>query len=106
MLLEQLGYRVLSAASAAAALALLASGAAVDLLFTDVVMPGELDGFALAHQVRGQYPGIAVLLTSGYAKAANALDAGFPIVRKPYQLPTLARAVRKALDAQRASFVT
>jgi CheY-like chemotaxis protein len=106
MLLEQLGYRVLSAASAVAALALLASGEAVDLLFTDVVMPGELDGFALAHQVRRQYPGVAVLLTSGYAKAANALDAGFPIVRKPYQLPTLARAVRQALDAQRASFVT
>jgi PAS domain S-box-containing protein len=106
MLLEQLGYRVCHVASATAALQLLASGEGVDLVFTDVVMPGELDGLALAHQVKEDHPDIAVLLTSGYAKAANTLEAGFPVLRKPYQLPTLARAIREALDAQRAPLLT
>ena len=95
---EQLGYRVLSVQSAPAALQLLASGEAVDLVFTDIIMPGELDGMALARQVKEKYPDIAVLLTSGYAKAVNTLEANFPILRKPYQLATLARAIRDALD--------
>jgi len=102
MLLEQLGYRVLHAQSADAALQLLASGKAVDLVFTDIVMPGELDGMALARQVKEEYPDIAVLLTTGYAKAANASESGFPILRKPYQLAALARAIRDALDAEPA----
>ncbi len=102
LLLDQLGYRVLPASSAAAALDLLASGEAVDLVFTDVVMPGELDGMLLARRVRELYPDIAVLLTSGYAKAWHTLEAGLPILRKPYQLQTLARAVREALDTQPA----
>jgi PAS domain S-box-containing protein len=106
MLLEQLGYRVFYVESAAAAFQLLASGEAIDLVFTDVVMPGELDGLALAHRVKEEYPDIAVLLTSGYAKAANTCEAGFPIVRKPYQLPTLARAVREALNTQPAPPLT
>jgi len=98
MLLEQLGYRVFHAESAAVALQFLASGEAVDLVFTDVVMPGELDGVALARRVKEEYPDTAVLLTSGYAKAADPPEVGFPILRKPYQLPTLARAIRNALD--------
>jgi PAS domain S-box-containing protein len=103
MLLDQLGYRVLHAPSAAAALDILASGETVDLVFTDVVMPGELDGLVLARRIRELYPDIAVLLTSGYAKAWHTLEVGLPIVRKPYQLQTLARAVREALDSQSAS---
>jgi PAS domain S-box-containing protein len=106
MLLDQLGYRVLHAQSAAAALQLLESGEAIDLVFTDVVMPGEFDGMALARRVKHEYPDVAVLLTSGYAKAANTREAGFPIVRKPYQLPTLARAIREALDTQPAPLLT
>jgi two-component system, NtrC family, sensor kinase len=100
MLLEELGYHVSYAQSAAAALELLASGEPVDLVFTDIVMPGELDGVALAHRVRVEYPDVAVLLTSGYARAANTLDPGIPVLRKPYQLRALARAVRKALGVQ------
>ena len=70
-------------------------------MFTDVVMPGELDGLrSRAAASRKQYPDIAVLLTSGYAKAWHTLEAGMPIVRKPYQLQTLARAIRDALDSQ------
>jgi CheY-like chemotaxis protein len=106
MLLEQLGYRVFHAQSAAAALQFLASGEAVDLVFTDIVMPGELDGVALARRVKVEYPDTAVLLTSGYAKAADPLEAGFPILRKPYQLPTLARAIRNALDTEPAPLLT
>jgi PAS domain S-box-containing protein len=106
LLLEQLGYRVFYKESPTAALDLLASGEPVDLVFTDVVIPGELDGLALAHRVKEKYPDIAVLLTSGYARAANTLETGFPIVRKPYQLSTLARAIREVLDTQRAPILT
>jgi PAS domain S-box-containing protein len=106
LLLDQLGYRVSRVQSAAAALQFLEAGEAVDLVFSDIVMPGELDGLALAHRVKEEYPDIAVLLTSGYAKAVNPLEAGFPILRKPYQLATLARAIRGALDAEAAQLLT
>ncbi len=106
MLLDQLGYRVFRAQSAAAALQLLQSGEAVDLVFSDIIMPGELDGMALARQVKEEYPDVAVLLTSGYAKAANAQESGFRILRKPYKLATLARAIRNALDAEPARLLT
>ena len=106
MLLDQLGYRVFRAQSAAAALQLLQSGEAVDLVFSDIIMPGELDGMALARQVKEEYPDVAVLLTTGYAKAANTQEASFPILRKPYQLATLARAIREALDAEPARLST
>jgi two-component system NtrC family sensor kinase len=106
MLLEQLGYRVLFVQSADAALQLLASGEPVDLVFTDVVMPGEIDGVALARQVKEDYPDIAVLLTTGYARAVNTREAGFPVLRKPYQISALARAIRDALDTEPASLLT
>ena len=106
MLLDQLGYRVFRARSAAGALQLLQSGEAVDLVFSDIIMPGELDGMALARKVKEEYPDIAVLLTSGYAKAVNTLETNFPILRKPYQLATLARAIRDALDAEPARLLT
>jgi PAS domain S-box-containing protein len=106
MLLDQLGYRVFRAESAAGALQLLQSGEAVDLVFSDIIMPGELDGMALARQVKEEYPDIAVLLTSGYARPLNTHEAGFPILRKPYQLATLARAIRDALDAEPARLLT
>src|SRR5262249_20099468 len=100
------GYRVLYAQSADAALQLLGSDEAVDLVFTDVVMPGELDGVTLARRVKEEYPEVAVLLTTGYAGAANTRDAGFPVLRKPYQTATLARAVRNALDNEQARLLT
>jgi PAS domain S-box-containing protein len=99
-LLRRLGYRVLHAQSAEGALALLGTSERIDLVFTDVIMPGELDGLGLVRRVKELYPGIAILLTSGYAKAWHTLDEGLPIVRKPYQLPVLARAVRGALDRE------
>ena len=98
--LISLGYRVSEAENGPAALKILRQRDGFDLLFTDVVMPGELDGLVLARRIKEIYPDIAVLLTSGYAKAWHTLEAGLPIVRKPYQLPTLGRAVREALDSQ------
>jgi PAS domain S-box-containing protein len=106
MLLKQLGYQVCHVHSAHAALQLLGSGEAIDLVFTDVVMPGELDGVALARRVKEDYPDVAVLLSTGYARAASTLDTGLPVLRKPYQLTTLARAVRDALDRQPAALLT
>jgi PAS domain S-box-containing protein len=95
-LLEQLNYRTVAVENARAALDLLASGNAFDLLFTDVMLPGELDGVQLAKAVRHDYPGLPVLLTSGYARAL-VRQHGFPILRKPYQLAALAEATHAAL---------
>jgi signal transduction histidine kinase/ActR/RegA family two-component response regulator len=100
-LLSDLGYRVRSVDSAAAALHALEEGEPVDLVFSDVVMPGKLDGIGLARRIHRDYPEVRVLLTSGYAAAANLAERGFPILRKPYRLNTLGRAVREALDAPR-----
>ena len=102
MLLQQLGYRVNAVDNAAAALDLLAEGKSVDLVFSDVVMPGEMDGLALARRIRTDYPHIPVLLTTGYAKAASQAK-GFPILRKPYRLTNLSRAIRDAIETQRRS---
>jgi PAS domain S-box-containing protein len=102
MLLQQLGYRVNAVDNAAAALDLLAEGKSVDLVFSDVVMPGEMDGLALARRIRTDYPHIPVLLTTGYAKAASQAK-GFPILRKPYRLTNLSRAIRDAIETQRKS---
>jgi PAS domain S-box-containing protein len=100
MLLEQLGYHVDAVDDAAAALDLLAEGHAVDLVFSDIVMPGEMDGLALARRIRTEYPHIPVLLTTGYAKAAGQAK-GFPILRKPYRLTNLSRAIRDAIESKR-----
>ena len=102
-LLGDLGYRVLTVDSAAAALHMLEEGQPIDLVFSDIVMPGKLDGIGLAHRIRGEYPNVRVLLTSGYAHAAAAAEPGFSILRKPYRLNALSRAVREALDPPRVA---
>jgi PAS domain S-box-containing protein len=102
MLLQQLGYHVDAVDNAADALNLLAEGKNVDLVFSDVVMPGDMDGLALARRIRTDYPHIPVLLTTGYARAAGQAK-GFPILRKPYRLANLSRAIRDAIEKQRAA---
>jgi len=100
--LNGLGYRTLEAGSAADALPALVEGDAVDLLFTDVVLPGGVDGFALARTARARRPALKVLFTSGYSETAfaDALthDPGLRLLSKPYRVADLARAVRAALD--------
>ncbi len=95
-LLEQLGYRVVTVDSARAALDRIAAGAAVDLVFTDVMLPGDLDGLELARTLERKRPDLPVLLTTGYARVLTQTHA-FPILRKPYQISALADAVRQAL---------
>jgi CheY-like chemotaxis protein len=100
--LRSLGYRVSEADSGDAALALLeADPGAFDLVFSDMVMPGHIDGLALAGIVRQRWPALAVLLTSGYASeldsTANRGTAGFELLRKPYRKSALASALRQAL---------
>jgi PAS domain S-box-containing protein len=98
-LVEQLGYRTVRAETASDALNRLRGGEKIDLIFSDVVMPGEMNGIALAQAVQNRCPGIPVLLTSGYSDVVQAATgAQFPILRKPFQLPALAKAIREALE--------
>jgi signal transduction histidine kinase len=97
--LEGLGYRVVKAGNADAALAVLERrDAGIDLVFTDVMMPGSLDGTELARRIRTRWPSLPVLLTSGYAERQVIGEARFPFLRKPYRAATLAIAVRAALQ--------
>jgi CheY-like chemotaxis protein len=106
-LLQNLGYAVLRANDAEAALTVLQSGAHVDLLFTDVVMPGPLRSPELARLAKLLHPGIAVLFTSGYTQNAivhgGRLDPGVELLSKPYRQEELARKIRRVLDDRRAA---
>jgi CheY-like chemotaxis protein len=94
-MLDELGYRVTRAASATAALGALANGRKVDLVFSDIMMPGGMNGVELAREVRRRRSDTPVLLTSGYAEAArNAAEAeGVQILPKPYSIGDLAAAL-------------
>jgi PAS domain S-box-containing protein len=97
-LLEQLGYRVVRAENAAEALRHLQQGIGVDLLFSDIVMPGAINGLGLAQICQERFPEIPVLLTSGFSDAAQAADGRFDILRKPFELAALERAIEAALN--------
>ena len=99
-LLEQLNYRTVAVDDAKSALDFLAAGKSVDMVFSDVMLPGDLDGLGLAETIGNRYPRIPVLLTSGYAKALSG-QHGMPILRKPYQISALAEAVRSTLGKSR-----
>jgi signal transduction histidine kinase/CheY-like chemotaxis protein len=100
-MLGSLGYHVLKADNATAALGILNSGLPIDLLFTDVVMPGPLRSPELARQAKAMHPGIGVLFTSGYTQNAivhgGRLDPGVELLSKPYGREQLARKVRQVL---------
>jgi CheY-like chemotaxis protein len=100
-LLEQLGHTVELVNSAGAALERLQAGAAPALLFTDIVMAGELNGLGLARRVRAQWPHLAVLLVTGYSREAEAIGDEFPVLAKPYQLADLAAALQATGDSAR-----
>ena len=103
-LLQQLGYKVLQASDAASALALIDTGAHIDLLFTDVVMPGTLRSPEMARLARERLPHMAVLFTSGYVQDAimhgGRLDPGLDLLGKPYTQEALARKIRHVLAYQ------
>ncbi len=101
-LLIQLGYEIIEANSPQQALAVLESGRHIDLMFSDVVMPGGMDGFALAEQARRTHPQLRLLLTSGFTeygeRAAHGLGA-VKLLGKPFRQSELAHALRDALDS-------
>jgi CheY-like chemotaxis protein len=104
-MLTDLGYRVLKAADAASALAVVESGVPIDVLFTDVVMPGLLRSPELARMARERLPNLAVLFTSGYTENSivhgGRLDPGVELLGKPYTRESLARRIRQVLANQR-----
>jgi signal transduction histidine kinase/ActR/RegA family two-component response regulator len=97
-MLGQLGYNVTRASSAAAALGALADGRPVDLVFSDIMMPGGMNGVELAREIRNRRSDIPILLTSGYAEASahDAQTAGIAILAKPYHIDELAAALNMA----------
>jgi PAS domain S-box-containing protein len=105
-ILRQLGYQVLDAHDGESALAVIRGGAAIDLLFTDVVMPGAVSSTQLAGLARELLPSIAVLYTSGYTRNAlttgGRLDDGVHLIGKPYRREQLAHKIREVLMAAAA----
>ena len=105
--LTSLGYTPITAANAAEALARIDDGEPFDLLFTDVIMPGSINGRQLADEALRRRPGIAVLFTSGYTENAivhhGRLDPGVLLLAKPYRKSDLARMVRTALTQREAA---
>ncbi|MCP4616292.1 MAG: PAS domain S-box protein [Bradyrhizobium sp.] len=97
-LLEDLGYRVKRVVDAPSALALLATDEfSADLVFSDVIMPG-MNGVELATIIRERYPGLPVILTSGYSEVlAENAHVGFELIQKPYSVESLSRVLRKAI---------
>jgi PAS domain S-box-containing protein len=104
--LRSLGYDVVEARDGAAALALLAAGRPIDLLFTDVMLPGGLLGPQLLEQARARLPGLRALFTSGYSEAnvmpRQLSDNAIRLLQKPYSRQDLAAQIRAALDGATA----
>ncbi len=100
---QSLGYLTFPAASASEALAIIDTGKKIDLLFTDIMMPGTINGRQLALDALNRRPQLKVLYTSGYAEKAlvhdGRLDAGALLLAKPYRKADLARMIRIALAA-------
>jgi CheY-like chemotaxis protein len=106
-LLRGLGYTVLEAEDGHAALAILKQPVAIDLLFTDLVMPNGINGQELLRRARELRPGLKAIFTSGYSEqflqVRNSAEAGVPLLNKPYRKHALAEAVRGVLDASPAA---
>jgi PAS domain S-box-containing protein len=91
-LLEQLGYTVRKVSDAEAALREIECDD-FDLVFSDIVMPGRIDGLNLARILREKRPDLPILLATGYSDAATGIRGDFPILRKPYEIHQLSRAI-------------
>jgi PAS domain S-box-containing protein len=102
-LLAGLGYTVLEAADGAAALELAEAGPPIDLLFTDLLMPGGMNGLNLGQELRRRQPGLRILYCSGYSESAFARqhqlgERAAELLQKPYRRQDLARKIRAVLD--------
>jgi CheY-like chemotaxis protein len=102
--IQSLGYVTLSAVNADEALVILNSAQPIDLLFTDMIMPGSMNGRQLADEALRRRPSLKILFTSGYTENTvihyGRLDAGVLLLAKPYRRADLARMIRSALEAE------
>ena len=97
-MLESIGFTVMHAKSAAAALDALSAGRRIDIIFSDVMMPGGMNGVDLAREIRKRRPDLPVVLTTGYVEAARtAVTEGLEVLVKPYPLEELARTLNAQL---------
>jgi PAS domain S-box-containing protein len=102
-LFERLGYDSDYRDSADAALKYLAEGTKIDLVFSDIVMPGTIDGVGLAREIRSRYPNLPVVLTTGYSDAAQAAPADLKILRKPFDTVALRGFIADTMAVDLAS---
>jgi len=99
--LEAIGLRVLEAENAQMALSVLKDEPGVDMVFTDVVLPGDMDGYALARTIKENYPNLRIIMTSGFPGTRfneTKLASDLPLLSKPYRKQDLVRMVREVLD--------
>ncbi len=97
-LFEHLGYDTVYRDSAEAALKLLDEGSKFDLVFSDIVMPGTIDGVGLASEIRARYPHLPVILTTGYSDAAQVAPKNLRILRKPFDTEALRGFIQDAME--------
>ncbi len=101
-MLKELGYRVLTAGDGSTALVTLTENTGVDLVFTDVVLPGGMLGFELGKEIRARFPDIKILYTSGHVARVDQRTGEFTEdgswLHKPYSKSDLAQKVREVLD--------
>lgn len=102
--LRDCGYHVVEAGNGREAISLFEAGLEIDVVFTDVQMPGDTDGFALARWVRSNRVGVKVILTSGVAKASDAaaeLCEDGPLLQKPYEAEEVERRIKLLIEIRR-----
>jgi PAS domain S-box-containing protein len=99
VMLEQMGYEIVRADRPARALEILDQRKDIRLVFSDIVMPGAMDGLMFAKAIREKCPRMPVLLATGYSSAAERAGLAFPILRKPYEAETLGAAVKHTLNS-------
>jgi DNA-binding NtrC family response regulator len=97
MYLRETGYRVIEAENVAEGISVLSSGTRVDFVFSDINMPGSLDGFGLAQWLAKQHPTVRILLTSGVHPEALAEATGLFFIAKPYHLDEVNRLIKAML---------
>jgi len=98
--LRDAGFLVIEAANADEALEVAASAVCIDVLLTDVRMPGSRDGLALAGELKMRYPALTIFVTSGHVEAGVGASVSHRFLRKPYDLDQLVELMRAAVSAQ------
>jgi CheY-like chemotaxis protein len=96
--LRDQGYNVLEASNAPRAVGIVELGYQVDLVFTDIQMPGGMDGIVLAAYLKANHPAIKIVLTSGHARAYDLPQDFSPFIDKPYERGKVVEHIRRALE--------